>query len=136
MEKIEPFPHAEYRCTLPYPPETWPPVGSSMLLHMLKCPNEIDETSTWIYNLVPKRTTGELFGYAGQPAVGWGFYFQEGWNFNLLITLIFVLFIVGSLVFGVCWSVLKYDIQGAFGVSAYMVTACGLFVTFVVSKME
>ena len=102
---------------------------------MLKCPNEITEASTWIYNLVPKRTTGELYAYLDQPNEGWGFYFQEGWHFNLIITISFALFIVGSLIFGVCWSVLKSDIQGAFGVSAYMVTTCGLFVAFVVSKM-
>jgi hypothetical protein len=43
-------------------------------------------------------------------------------------------FIVGSLVFVVCWSVLESDIEGAFSVGAYIVAACALFVAFVVSK--
>jgi len=105
-----------------------------MLLHMLKCPNKISEKSRWIYNLVPKRVAGELSAGIDQPSEGWGFYFEEGWDFDLIITISFVVFIVGSLLFGVCWSVLEHDIQGAFGVSAYMVTACGLFVAFLVSK--
>ena len=106
-----------------------------MLLHMLKCPNKINEKSTWIYNLAPKRTLGELMAGIDQPTDGWGLYFQEGWDFDLIITISFVIFIVGSLLFGVCWSALESDIQGAFGVSAYMITACGLIVAFVVSKM-
>jgi hypothetical protein len=101
---------------------------------MLKCPNEINDKSTWIYNLVPKRLVGELSGDLGHPPDAWGFYFQEGWDFDLIITISFVVFLVGSLLFGVCWSVLESDIQGAFGVSAYMVTACALLVAFVVSK--
>ena len=105
-----------------------------MLRHMLKCPDKINEKSTWIYNLVPKRTTGELKADLDQPTDGWGFYFQEGWDFDLIITISFVVFMLGSLLFGICWSVLEHDIQGAFGVSAYMVTACGLFVAFLVSK--
>jgi len=101
---------------------------------MLKYPDKINEKSTWIYNLVPKRTTGELKAGIDHPTEGWGFYFQEGWDFDLIITISFVILIGGSLLFGICWSVIKHDIQGAFGVSAYMITACGLIVAFVVSK--
>jgi len=103
---------------------------------MLKKPNEINPNQTWIYNLVPKRLVGELTGTGGygQPREGWGLYFQEGWDIDLIITISFVVFILGSLLFAVCWSVLEHDVQGAFGVSAYMVTACGLFVAFVVNK--
>ena len=101
---------------------------------MLKSPASVDEKSTWILHRAPKRVVGQLFANGGQPADGWGFYFQEGLDFDLIITISFVVFVLGSLLFGVCWSVLEHDIQGAFGVSAYMVTACGLFVAVVVSK--
>ena len=132
--KVHPSPAAEYRCNLSWRPDNWPLVGPQTLLHMLKCPDKINDKSTWIFNLVPKRFIGELKADLDHPTEGWGFYFQEGWDFDLIITISFVVFILGSLLFGICWSVLKHDIQGAFGVSAYMVTACGLFVAFVVSK--
>jgi len=77
---------------------------------------------------------GELSGGFDKPNEGWGFHFEEGWDFDLIMTISFVVFILGSLLFGICWSILEHDIQGAFGVSAYIVTACGLFVAFVVSK--
>lgn len=41
-----------------------------------------------------------------------------------LLTL--VLFVIGSLVFGVCWIIWEHDIQGAFPVAAYIVALAGL----------
>jgi hypothetical protein len=45
-----------------------------------------------------------------------------------------VVFVVASLIFGVLWSALKMDVQGAFGVSAYVMAACGVFVGLVAGK--
>jgi len=134
QDKVEPYPNAEYRCNLPYPPQIWPPIGPTKLLHKLKCPDSNPQDYTWVLNRIPRRVAGELSGAGDQAAPGWGLYFQEGWDFYVFTSIICFLFLLGSLVFAVCWWVLKRDIQGAFGVSAYMVTACGLFVAFVVSK--
>jgi hypothetical protein len=101
---------------------------------MLKCPRTISGKYTWVLYRVPKRIMGELSEEGDQAADGWSFYFREGWDFDAIMTISFVVFILGSLLFGICWSVFESDIQGAFGVGAYMVTACGLFVAFVVGK--
>ena len=77
---------------------------------------------------------GELSGAGDQPSEGWGFYFQEGWYFRVPITITFFLLVLGSLVFAICWTVLESDIQGAYGVSAYMITAWGLIVAFSMSQ--
>ena len=37
-----------------------------------------------------------------------------------------VLFVIESLVFGVCWTIWEHDIQEAFAVAAYMVALAGL----------
>lgn len=39
-----------------------------------------------------------------------------------------MLFVTGSLVFGICWAILEHDLQGAFGVSAYIISFMGLLV--------
>ena len=131
---VEPYINAEYRCNIPCPPNTWPPIGSSKLLHMLKCPETITKDYTWVLHRVPKRIAGKLSGAGDQPADGWGFYFQEGWDFDVPVTISFFMLVLGSLVFAVCWTVLESDIQGAFGVSAYMITAWGLIVAFSMSQ--
>lgn len=101
---------------------------------MLKCPSAINVNRTWVMHRVPKRVKGELSDYGDQPADGWGFYFKNGWDFDTIITISFVVLMLASLLFGICWSVLEKDIQGAFGVSAYIVTVCGLLVASIVSK--
>lgn len=83
-------------------------------------------------NQIPKRIIGALQGKPIQPTEGWGLYFQEGWNEKVIIHILFALFLLGSLVFGILWSILKMDIQGAFGVSAYIVTAGGIFLSVLI----
>ena len=59
---------------------------------------------------------------------GWGLYYEEGWNIGVIILVTAGVVTLGSLLFGVCWTVLKDDIQGAWGVSSYMVTTGALIV--------
>jgi hypothetical protein len=101
---------------------------------MLKCPNRINEKQTWILNRVPKRTQGELQGGTGVPTEGWGLYFQEGWDVDMMLGIIIVMILMGSLIFGICWTVLESDIQGAFGVSGYMITAGGVLIAVIVRQ--
>ncbi len=58
--------------------------------------------------------------------VGWGIHLVEGWIASRVWLLVLSLFVTASLVFGVCWAVFEHDLQGAFGVAAYMVTLLGL----------
>jgi hypothetical protein len=124
----------EYLCTPASPSDTWPLVGPQTLVHMLKCPNRINEKQTWILNRVPKRTQGELQGGTGVPTEGWGLYFQEGWDVDMMLGIIIVMILMGSLIFGICWTVLESDIQGAFGVSGYMITAGGVLIAVIVRQ--
>lgn len=105
--KIEPFPNAEYRCLVPTWLDTWPPVGPKHLAHLIKCPGIIDEKQTWIYDLIPKRLHNKLTGYTDKPSEGWGLYFEEGWDVDSMVTISFILFVVASLLFGICYSVLE-----------------------------
>ena len=51
-----------------------------------------------------------------------GVHFVEGWHFSALFLVAYVVFLIASLVFFVCWAVLKQDVQGASGVAAYIFT--------------
>lgn len=54
----------------------------------------------------------------------------------MVIGAVFLLFLLGSLLFAILWTTLKMDIQGAFGVSSYMVTASGIFLAWLASRAK
>jgi hypothetical protein len=132
--KVEPAPDAEYRCDPAGPLHTWPPILSVELMHMLTSPQCINADKTFVLQQLPKRTEGELRGSIGRPAEGWGIHFEEGWDFDVLIGIVLAIFLVGSLLFAVLWSHFKLDVQGAFGVSSYMVTGSGIFVAWFANR--
>ena len=121
---VEPSPQAQYRCK-PGPPATYPPILPDYLLHLFTSPLCINENETWILGQFPKRICGQLRGTPDQPAEGWGIFYQEGWDILKIMWLFIILFIIGSLIFGILWSIYQNDIQGAFGISAWWVTVGG-----------
>lgn len=58
--------------------------------------------------------------------MGWGTHLVEGRVVARVWLLVLILFLVGSLAFGICWAALQRDVQGAFGVAAYIVALGGL----------
>lgn len=133
--RVEPSPQAEYRCK-PGPPAVWPPIDPNYLSHLFRSPCHANEDDTWVLDLLPRRICGKLHGQAGKPAEGWGIYYQEGLDWDAIAVVVFVVFLAGSLLFGVLWSRFKMDVQGAFGVSAYMVTACGMLLSLVATRAD
>jgi hypothetical protein len=100
------------------------------MLHYLKHPELIAEKEMSILNQLPKRNCGRLQATGQVSAKGWGLYYEENWNIGLIILVIVGVTIPASLLFGVCWTIARTDIQGAWGVSSYMVTTCALIVAF------
>jgi hypothetical protein len=131
LAKVEPPATAEYKCH-PVPPTRLPPISPEYLAMLLYCPSEQDQDDTWILDQLPKRTCGRLQGAPGQPAEGWGIYYQEGWDTRLIVLAIFVVFVLASLLFGVLWSVYRFDVQGAFGVSAWIATLGGILIALLI----
>lgn len=68
---------------------------------------------------IPKKLEGRLMGQLHAPVFGWGIHFREGWHWNRIWAAMLVLFVLGSLVFAVLWTVFQHDIQGAFGVASW-----------------
>jgi hypothetical protein len=128
---VEPSATAEYKC-YPVPPKTSPPMSPEFLAMLLYFPSEQHQDDTWILDQLPKRTCGRLQGAPGQPAEGWGIYYQEGWDQKLIILAVFLAFVLASLLFGVLWSVYRFDVQGAFGVSAWIATLGGILIALLI----
>lgn len=106
------------------------------MLHMLKSPGCVSDKGSSILNILPRRICGRLDEGLTEPAEGWGIYYQEDLNVDMVITVIFGIFLLGSLLFGVLWSALKMDIQGAFGVSSYVMTASGIVTAWVATRAK
>jgi hypothetical protein len=106
------------------PVDLVPPVGSKYLLHLFKHPEDYDgELITYLRS--PKRRERLEVG------VGWGINLVEGFLADRVWTLVIGFFALGSLIFAIVWvSVRKDDVQGAFGVAAWMTTLAGLSVAW------
>jgi hypothetical protein len=100
------------------PIELLPPVGSTYLLHLFKHPSDYD---------------GELITYLRSPkrrerldcGMGWGINLVEGFVAQRVWTVALLLG-VGSGMFATLYTLKFGDIQGAFGVAAWMLSIGGL----------
>lgn len=132
--KVEPIDTAEYHCQ-PVPPKTFPPVPPEYLLSLFTCHDKPHPMSRWIVEQLPKRKWGELFGKPDQPAEGWGIYYKEGWDPGMIAIFVFLL-LLASLLFGVLWTTLREDIQGAFGVASWVVAIGGALLAVIVTQVD
>ena len=105
-----------------------PPVGEHLMAHLLYHPEEANELGITCLRAPKKRK--ERLTVSSQEGIntGWGLHFVEDWASQQIWILLFILFGIGSLIFGICWSILKRDVQGAFGVAAWMTTLVGIVV--------
>lgn len=54
--------------------------------------------------------------------LGWGLNLEEGWDSRKTWCVTFVIFVVGSVLWGILWTVYENSIQDAFAISGYMVS--------------
>lgn len=100
-----------------------PPVGSQYLLHLFKHPEDYD--SELIAYLRSPKKSGRL-----DLGVGWGIHLVEGFLPERVWMLTMGFFSLASLVFGITWAAKKDDVQGAFGVAAWIVTLSALAIGY------
>lgn len=131
--KVAPAPNSEYICN-PIPAPHIPPIGENYMMHLYSSPECIDASQVWVYNQIPKRTRGVLVPRADAPAEGWGLHFEQGWHWPKIWTIIAILFLGGSLLFGVLYATLKKDAQSAFGIASYWIAAATILVGYLATK--
>ena len=92
--------------------------GERYLTHYFWSPECLDPQQTTIYHQLPKRTCGQLSTVRNASALGWGVHFEEGWHWRSIYFVVVVLAVTASLTFGITWTLLRGDLQGAFAVAS------------------
>lgn len=114
------------------PNDLIPPVGENYLMHLFHHPEDYeDELIT--YKRIPKKRGAKLrVCDSSDVGVGWGVHLVEGFLAYKVWTLFTAVFVLVSLVFAIVWATRKGDVQGAFGIAAYvcalatLVIGCGM----------
>jgi hypothetical protein len=110
------------------PYDLLPPVGEALMTHLFHHPDHADTHAITCLR-APKKLHNQLRVCPRQGVgVGWGIHLVEGWLLNRVWSVALLVFLVGSLVFGICWATIRHDVQGAFGVSAWIVALVALVV--------
>ena len=107
----------EYRYN-PCPADLVPPIGAKYLMHIYHRPGD-GEGATECINRFPKRVQERLAFTSKGPQIGWGIHFVEGLDMGKICIFGFCC-ALASTALGVLWAVLGKDVQGGFGMSAYM----------------
>lgn len=99
------------------------------MTHLFHHPDHVNNDQFIAFLRTPKKRKERLVVCPQNgTSVGWGLQIIEGWIVSRLWLLALAFAVIGSTIFGVCWSVLEKDLQGAFAVSAYIVGLVGLVV--------
>lgn len=109
---------------------------SDELMHMLDHPHLINDCERSVLNQLPKRMCGQLQATGEEPVEGWGLYYEEGLDVFLIVNLVVWTSIITSLSFGILWTILRSDIQGAWGVSSWIVTTSALVAALLVARAK
>ena len=114
----------------PLPAEVIPPIGRNHLMHIYHHPEYADQETVCLTRF-PKRIRERLMLDERYVPVGWGIEFVEGVHSNKVWCFGFAI-VVLSLITGVVWSSVNKDVQGGFGIAAYMMA----FLTFMVGMVQ
>ena len=116
------------------PAEIIPPVGENLLMHLYEHPEDADDDD-FCLDRIPKKLRERLVRPQRGSGIGWGVHLKEG--LNLKKTCIFgLLGLFFSVLFGVIWSVKRNDVQGGFGVAAFLMAALTFTAGIVQATLE
>ncbi|KAJ8065344.1 hypothetical protein OCU04_006032 [Sclerotinia nivalis] len=121
----------EYDFVPPPPPKMVPPIGSEHMLHLFQnCPAISQVNSSFYLRRIPRRKIEPIVFKANSldDNLGWGLHFVEGLNTSLAMTFMFIVSSILGIAFAICWIMLEKDIEGAFGVAAYVTSVATLAV--------
>lgn len=103
------------------PADLMPPIGPNLLVHLLENPTHAGVLPD-LYKRIPKKLRAKLPPCPQKgTSVGWGLAFTEGID-------PFMFFLCGCVGFLTCllaalaWTIAKSDVQGGFGIGAFLLS--------------
>ncbi len=100
------------------------------MMHLFtSCSAQPTNTSLYLRH-IPKRKD-KAFSFRADLIdgnTGWGLHFVENLNSALAVTVMFAISLTLGIVFAICWTIWKKDVQGAFGVASYVTSVLTLAV--------
>jgi len=128
-DDIPPTDHAEYRYS-PAPPDVMPPIGYKRIMHLYHHPEHAGAHSICLSRF-PKKLKEKLRCCPIQGVnPGWGLQFVEGWDERKIWIIVFIIFVLGSLLVAMMLLIFGRSLQDAFSVAAYMATTTTVTVGF------
>jgi len=120
----------EYDFAPPPPPRKCPPIGTQHMMHLFTQCSAAPRETSFYFRHIPRRKEQALSFRPGmiEGNTGWGLHFVEGLNSSLAVTVMFSISLVLGIVFAICWSIWRKDVQGAFGVASYVTSVITLAV--------
>lgn len=103
-----------------------PPIGENLMTHLFHYPHEANEKAITFQRSPKKRNQRLAVCPQMGTNLGWGIHLVEGWAIAKIWLLAYIIFVLSGFTFAIAWSVLKHDLQGAFGVAAFFTTLAGL----------
>lgn len=103
-----------------------PPVGENLMTHLFHHPHDANEKAITFWRSPKKRRQRLAVCPQASTNLGWGIHLVEGYAMTRVWSLAYGMFLIGSMVFAIAWSVLEHDVQGAFAIAAYVVALVGL----------
>ena len=100
-----------------------PPVGERLMTHWFSYPDHAHNAQLMAFLRTPKKRKEKLVIRPQRSTeIGWGIQIVEGWILGRLWLVAFLFALIGGITFAICWAVLEKDLQGAFAVSAFIVS--------------
>jgi len=128
-------PNTQHYDFAPPPPlEMVPPIAADHLVHLLtaECTATLQSGSFYLDQLPKKRDKPLKFIsrdlYNQDNNVGYGLRFVETPDPSVIVAFLFWIVVLVGTVFGVCWSVVERDLQSAWTISTYFISAGALAV--------
>lgn len=124
IKEVNAVPPSEFATQYRYEPsKVKPPIGSNLLMHYLRCPEDASETAPCLRRM-PKKLNDQLVACPNNGvSPGWGLHFEEGWSWKKILTGLCFLFILASVLEAVLYWRFEHSAQDSLALGTFML-AC------------
>lgn len=129
IKEVHAVPPPEFSTAYRYEPTPLkPPIGSNLLMHYLRCPEDASEAEPCLRK-VPKKVNDELTVCPIKGvSPGWGLHFEEGWSWKKILTGLCFLFILASVLEAVLYWKFEHSVQDSMAIGTFILACFSLVV--------